>query len=191
MCPPPSPLNNRFLCEDIWPLLWWTGRGHWQFCPSSHTRTPLLRSWHHTSLSLVCPASSSHPEDTKQFLVDQVFALKLISIRGQCSWILWVSLIHSHKFTSPMQTYKNLNCLQCVMKQTLCPQEPVKLLLFINLDPHNLKWFHRSLPVVKVFLKRPSAATGIRRYLIVQHTGEFGVQIKQSKTLHNVYKKFS
>lgn len=29
--------------------------------------------------------------------------------------------------------------LQCVMKQTLCPQEPVKLLLFINLDPHNLK----------------------------------------------------
>ena len=32
------------------------------------------------------------------------------------------------------------------VKQTLCPQEPVKLLLFINLDPHNLKWFHRSLP---------------------------------------------
>lgn len=81
--------------------------------------------------------------------------------------------------------------LQCVMKQTLCPQEPVKLLLFINLDPHNLKWIHRSLPVVKVFLKRPSAATGIRRYLIVQHTGEFGVQIKQSKTLHNIYQKIS
>ena len=72
-CAPPSPFNNRFLCEDIWPLLWWTGRGHWQFCPSSRTHTPLLHSWHHTSLSLVCPASSSHPEDTKQTLVDQVF----------------------------------------------------------------------------------------------------------------------
>ena len=49
-----------------------------------------------------------------------------------------------------MQTFAKIQKLQkfdvSSMKQTLCPQEPVKLLLFINLDPHNLKWFHRSLP---------------------------------------------
>ena len=93
--------------------------------------TPLFLQFvlhHHLTLKI---------QNKPQYIKYSIISIK--TIRGQCSWILWVSLIHSHKFTSPKQTYKNLNCLQCVMKQTLCPQEPVKLLLFINLDPHNLK----------------------------------------------------